>query len=372
MLAALSAIGVAGFLALSHDGVDPFGRPLGTDFLSFWTAARLTLAGNAAGAYDPVIHAAAQQAAFPSAPGYYAFFYPPTFLLICLPLALLPYGWALLCWLAAGFATFIAVARRLVPRAWAWLPLLAFPGNLINLGHGQNGFVTGACLGGFVVLYRRRPFLAGLCLGALVIKPHLLLAAPIGLLAARRWRVLAGAACSGLALLALSWAVLGGQAWRGFLADSPLAMATLEQGLVEPWKMVSTFAAVRLLGGGIALGFVVQAVVGLVACGMLARVLAGRPGGPAEPALIVCATMLCTPFLLDYDLTALLLPIAWLMGEAVETGWRPWEKISLLAAYALPVMARPLAQISGLGIAPLVILCLLTVVAFRVQAGRSS
>ena len=185
VLAALSAIGVAGFLALSHDGVDPFGRPLGTDFLSFWTAARLTLAGNAAGAYDPVIHAAAQQAAFPSAPGYYAFFYPPTFLLICLPLALLPYGWALLCWLAAGFATFIAVARRLVPRAWAWLPLLAFPGNLINLGHGQNGFVTGACLGGFVVLYRRRPFLAGLCLGALVIKPHLLLAGPFRVPAAR-------------------------------------------------------------------------------------------------------------------------------------------------------------------------------------------
>jgi hypothetical protein len=81
--------------------------------------------------------------------------------------------------------------RRKVHR-WAILPILVFPGTLVNTGHGQNGFVTAACFGWSMVLSRRRPFLAGACLGFLVIKPHLLLAAPVVLLTARRWTVIAG------------------------------------------------------------------------------------------------------------------------------------------------------------------------------------
>src|SRR5690242_13686330 len=83
-------------------GPDPWHRPLATDFVSFWTAAKLAVAGQPDLAWEPAAHAAAQHANFPRGAGfesaYYAFFYPPPFLLICLPFALLPYGAAVVVW----------------------------------------------------------------------------------------------------------------------------------------------------------------------------------------------------------------------------------------------------------------------------------
>ena len=366
ILAVLSAVAAIAWVSLSRGGLDPLGQPLGTDFLSFWTASRLTLDGQPAAAYDPATHAAAQHALFPaSTAGYFAFFYPPTFLILCLPLAAIPYLAALGVWLAAGFVALFACVRRLLPQGWSALPVVAFPAVLVNAGHGQNGFLSAACLGGAMLLLERRPFLAGACLGALVFKPHLLLGAPVALVAARRWPVVAGAATSALGLVAASWLVLGGDAWGGFVRSSPLARAVLEQGLVDHGKMGSVFAAVRLLHGGVNLAYAAQVVAAVAACALLAWTAASRPGAHAEGALLVAATPFCTPFLLSYDLVCLALPIAWVAAEAQRTGWRPWEKIVLLAVFTLPLILGPLALHAGVPVAPAVLGALLLVVARR-------
>jgi hypothetical protein len=366
ILATLSLIGALGWIGLSSGGLDRLGKPLGTDFVSYWTASRLALDGTPGLAYDPAAHMTAQRALFPAGrPDYYAFFYPPTFLLICLPLALLPYLPALVIWLAAGFLAVWASLRELLPQRWAILPIVAFPAMLVNAGHGQNGFWTAACFGGGLAWLERRPMLAGMCLGALAIKPQLAMAVPVGLLAARRWSAVAGAALSSVGLCALSWLVLGDAAWRGFLDATGLARATLEAGLVEPAKMQSAFAAVRLLGGVVTLAYGVQAAVALAAMIVLGRVALRRPGAAAEIAVLVAATLLCTPFLLDYDLVCLALPLAWLMAEAQRGGWRPWERIVLLVAYMLPVVSRPLAMATFLPVAPVAMAALLAVAARR-------
>lgn len=363
VLASASAIVV--WLGLSHDGVDRLGKPIGTDFVSFWSASHLALSGQTAAPYDVEAHAAVQRALLPaSKPGYYAFFYPPVFLLLCLPLALLPYLLSLAVWLAAGLAALFACLRKMLPQRWAILPILAFPGVLINAGHGQNGFISASCLGGGMLLMQRRPFLAGMCLGTLVFKPHLLLAAPVALVAARRWSVVAGGAVSGLDLIALSWLMLGQDAWRGFLQAAPLARATLEHGLVEPWKMQSVFAAVRVLHGKVEVAYAAQILTALAACLVLGRVVARQPGGQAEGALLVISTLICTPFLLDYDLVCLALPIAWVAAQAQRTGWQPWEKGVLCAAYMLPLFSRGLAM-TGAPASPVVMAALLLVVAQR-------
>lgn len=367
ILAAVSLAAAIAWVGLSRDGIDRMGKPLGTDFVSFWTAARLVRAGDAAAPYRPATHAASEQAAFPTVTvGYYSFFYPPVALLLFLPLAMLPYSAALAVWLAGtGFAVF-ACLRRLLPQRWALLPMLTFPAVLVNAGHGQNGFLSTACIGGGMLL-RRRPLLAGMCLGALVFKPQLALLVPVGLLAARRWRMLAGASLSASGLCALSWLLLGDAAGRGFLDIAPLARATLEAGLVDPAKMVSTFAAMRWLHSGIGLAYAVQAVVTVGTGILLARTLARRPGGHAEGAMLAAAAMLATPFLLDYDLMVLALPLAWVMAEAQREGWQPWEKLALLAAYALPMIARPIAMKVGIPLAPLVLVGLLVVVTRRAE-----
>src|SRR5262249_20816814 len=150
-------------------------------------------------AWNPVAHAAAQHANFAPDMGfeasYYAFFYPPLFLLICLPLALLPYGVALAVWVGTTGAACLAVVRMLLPKCWpAALVLLAFPGMLMNAGHGQNGALSTALLGAATLQLDRRPRLAGAFLGAMCFKPQLALLVVPALLAARRWQTLLWAA----------------------------------------------------------------------------------------------------------------------------------------------------------------------------------
>ena len=153
---------------------------------------------------------------------------------------------------------------------------------------------------------------------------------------------------------------------------SPLARATLEQSLVEPWKMQSVFAATRLLHGGVALGYALQATCAMAVCANLARWCARRPGGHPEGALMIVASMLCTPFLLDYDYVCLALPIAWVAAEALRTGWQPWEKLVLLGAYVLPMLARPLGMTLHLPVGPAVVLALFVVMGRRVTAQISA
>ncbi|HUO12552.1 MAG TPA: hypothetical protein VMU37_07325, partial [Caulobacteraceae bacterium] len=106
LLLAVSLAVTVGWVAASRGGLDPMGKPLGTDFTSFWTASKLALSGAPASAWDIPVHHAQQTALFGRDTGYAAFFYPPTYLLICLPLAALPYLASLGAWLCATGALY--------------------------------------------------------------------------------------------------------------------------------------------------------------------------------------------------------------------------------------------------------------------------
>lgn len=355
ILFVFSFAGALIWIALAHGGVDRAGKPLGTDFVSFWTASQLALEGRAAQAWDVAAHWDAQKALFGAGVGYSAFFYPPPFLLICLPLAALPYFGSLVVWLAAtGYAYWRVVRALAGPRIDA-LALLAFPAVLVNAGHGQNGFLSAALIGAGALLLDRRPLVAGLCFGALVYKPHLALMIPIGLIAARRWTTLAAAAAAAAGLAAASWLAWGEAAWRAFFAAAPLARATLERNLVGDEKMQSVFAAVRLLHGGLTLAYGLQALAALAAALALARLALRGARGEALGVAMVAACLLASPFLLDYDLTLLAIPIAWLAREGLRAGFAPGEKSALALAYALPLFSRALAGAFGLPPAPFVI-----------------
>jgi hypothetical protein len=75
-------------------------------------------------------------------------------------------------------------------------------------------------------------------------------------------------------------------------------------------------------------------------------------------AVLVLGGLLATPFLLDYDLVLLALPIAWLAVEQGELTL-PWERVALVTAFFLPLCARPLAEFAGIPATPLVAAALL-------------
>lgn len=348
-------------------GVQFLGDTRNVDFASFWAASDLTLHGHPDWVYVPERHAAAQSMLPGSEQGYAAFFYPPVFLLLCLPLALVGFLPSMAIWLGLTGAAWLAVARRIVPRRVGWLPVLAFPAAWNNLWHGQNGFLSTALLGAGALALDRRPFVAGLWFGCLSFKPQLALVVGPALLAARRWRAVLGAATSAVVLGLVSLLVFGPETWAAFLANTALARRTLETELVGSAKMQSVFAAIRLLGGGVGSAYAAQALVGVPAVILVARLAARRPGGMAEGALMATAAMLASPFLLDYDLVMLSVPMGWVLAEAAREGrFLTWEKFVLAAAFALGLLARTVATRFGVPTAPFVCAAVLLVVARRV------
>ncbi len=346
------------WIALSSGGLDREGKPIGADYVGFWTASHLALDGRPDLAYDVGAHWAAQKALFGPKLGYTAFFYPPPALLICLPLALAPYFWSLAAWLGATGYAYFRVVRGFLPGLDP-TTLAAFPAVLINAAHGQNGFLSAALIGGGLLVMNRRPALAGLLFGAMAFKPHLALALPFALIFARRWTTLAAAAAAAGGFCLLSLLAFGAPAWSAFLADSSLARSALEHNLVGNEKMQSVFAAVRLLHGSLMLAWGLQAATALGALAALLYLQRRAFRSSAEAAAVVCAGLLATPFLLDYDLTLMAIPLAWLLREGLRAGFLPFEKAIMAFAFLLPLISRLAAGGLGLPLAPLTILALL-------------
>jgi alpha-1,2-mannosyltransferase len=365
MLVGATAVMLAAWIALSSSGLDPKGRPLGADFTSFWSAARLTLSGAPASAYNQGAQHAEGTSIFGRDTGFPAFFYPPIFLLVCAPLGLLPYLAALATWLVATGVAYWRALRAWLGSRYGVMPIFAFPAVLLNVINGQNGFLSAALFGAGAISLDARPILAGVCLGALAYKPQLGLIVPVALALSGRWKTFAAAAATVVALTAVSLGLFGVAAWQGFFAESGIARAVLERRLVGDAKIQSAFAAVRLWGGPLWLAYGAQALAALAAVAGLVWLQRRAPRSGAEGPAMVTAALLCSPYLLDYDLILLAIPLAWLLRQGARTGFLDWEKSVMAAAFILPLFSRTLATLVRTPIAPLVVGALFVVLLRR-------
>src|SRR5580698_4456223 len=203
--------------------------PVSGDFTGFWTAGELALEGHPADAYREMPHFFKELALHGDTRRLYiAFFYPPIFMLLCTGFALLSYFPALCLWLASTFVCYAAALRALLPKslgkgANVWMLFLGYPAVMVNIGFGQNGFLSTALLGGAAVWLDRRPELAGLCLGCLAYKPQLGIIVPLALAVARRWRAFVWASATVLVLAAAATLVFGPEIWLPFISDMAVA-----------------------------------------------------------------------------------------------------------------------------------------------------
>ena len=324
--------------------------PQGPDFLAFWGGGRAVLFGFPEFAYDLAWQERTQTSA--GFDGWYAFVNPPPFLFLAAPFAALPYPAAWIAWVVLTYAAWAWVSVRALPRLWPLV--LVFPGALIAAGHAQNGFVTGALLVGGVALLDRRPLMAGALLGALIVKPHLALLVPFWLAAGGRWRAFAAAAASAAGLLLLSWLAFGTNAMIGYVNSWQASAAIMRAADADfLLRMATPYAQVRLFAGETA----ALVVSGVIALAMLALVvLSGRRfGGDAMAggAFMLAATALASPYLFNYDLPFLVLPILWLVREGLRDGFRQWEKLLLVALWFAPYATRAAALPLGLNLMPL-------------------
>lgn len=317
--------------------------PRETDFVAYWAASVLSLHHRAAAAYDPAALAIAEHAGASFA-AQMPFGYPPPFLLVLLPFGLLPYGLATAAWVCATAGAYLVAARKLLPGS-AWLPL-AFPPIAVNAVIGQNGLLTAALMAGAAILLPRRPRLAGLLVGCLVIKPQLAILFPLAFAAGGQWRAFAGAALSAVGLSTLALICFGPSALAAFVHAIPMFAAVVSGGLTGWYKMASVYATLRLAGVGAHAAWTIHIVIALAAAALVAIVWRGRHALPAKIAVLVAASMLVSPYLYVYDTVALIVPFFWLATHGAD-------RRILAALWLLPAVSIAQNWWIDLGIDPM-------------------
>ncbi len=307
------------------------GKPFFADFVSFWTAAHSVIGGDPTLPYLFDDFSDRQMELFGL--DKFAFFYPPTWLLYLLPFGLLPYELSVVLFqglsLAAACAALAALARD---RQAAWM-VLAFPGLMFAFLHGQNGLLNVALLGGAIAaLDRGRFVLAGILIGLLAYKPHLGVLIPFALLAGREWRVFASAVLTTLAAGLASFLAFWVETWIAFLDQAPLASRWLLESWGNMGKYASAFGWLRQYDAPVELAFAVQAVVSATALAAVLWSWGRNIPISVKGAVLGSAVCIATPFVLDYDLALLSIPLVLIVRMGLESSFLRFERELLVLA----------------------------------------
>ena len=374
ILLCIYVIAAVGWVALSDGLIDRNGKPVGTDFSNVYAAGTLVWQGVPETAYDPALQHAAEKAVFGGREvPFYGWHYPPFFLAVAVLVAAVPYGWGLLIWVAASLAGYLAMIRAILPRPETLLIALAFPAVFVNIGHGQNGFLTAALLGGALHLLDRRPWLAGVLIGLLAYKPQFGVLIPLALLAGGRWRTIGAAAATVAAIVAISFLTLGSGIWQAF-ADSTTFTQTvvLEQGGTGWEKIQSVFSAVRAWGAGVHTAYAVQLALALTIAASLMWLWRSDAAFELKASALATGSLLATPYVLDYDLVVSAVSIAFFARHGLRGGFRDYEISLLAAAWIVPLLTRGIAGATGIPLGLLVLLVFYGLTLRRAAMDRAS
>jgi alpha-1,2-mannosyltransferase len=249
------------------------------------------------------------------------FISPPPVAFIVAPLATLPYDsayviWALitfiafatalaLCGVGRGLGRWVAVVGALSP--W-WVMHAVNVGQVVPL-------VAAGMVVGWRLLRDRRDLLAGVALGALLLKPNTALLVPPALLFATRYRALAAWIGTAFVVALVSLAVLG-----------PSGVATYLGELRGPWPAGAD--NVTLHGALAASGILAATLRILIVAAVMAAAFRLRETPGLVMPLAIVGSLLISPYLHGSDLVML-----------AAAGWMIWEERASLAWRALLTVA---------------------------------
>jgi hypothetical protein len=318
----------------------------GHDYLSFYAAGRLALEGRPEQAYDwPSQRAMQREIAkvVKGGDGYgeYAIFpYPPTYLTILTPFASLPYRVSLLVWLGLTAAGYLAAIYS-ITRSWRSLVFAAaYPVALATIIYGQNSFLTAGVIGLALSVLNTRPVLAGFLMATLTFKPQLGLAFPLVLVCSQRWTAFFSAALTAATAVALSLFLFGADTWQAMLDVSALNRSMLlDQGGVGFAQIETLYGALRYFDVPVWMAYTAQGALACIAALALIWLWRSRVEYEVKAAGCIAASLLMTPFLLPYDLLAVVPAAAFLIMRGLRRGFRPHERIILFLVLAAPVAA---------------------------------
>ncbi|HTW63727.1 MAG TPA: glycosyltransferase family 87 protein [Bryobacteraceae bacterium] len=364
-------------LVLGFHGLPFMGRPLGGDFVEFYTIGKILNTAAPARIYDLDLAVKLQHEILPamSPTQMLVFGQAPYIAWLFRPFALLPYFWAYAAWLGFSAAAYLLGLRILfralrLPRedrrtgyllALSWAPFL-----FETWIGGQMAAVVFLIFALFFwCLENERPLLAGLALSLCLFKPTLVALPALMLLAGRRWRVAGGLAAGGAALGLASLATIGWEgirAWRNILGFN----AQVAAAAGDAWhrsKYVDLAAFLHLLlGNNQSITAILFVAASLAAVGSLGWAW-WRSGGSARNELwaaTLCFTLVVNAYTPIYDTVLAVIAMAFLatrLQNDPAASDREKFTIWLLLLYLVPWITQSFAQFLHLQLITLVLAC---------------
>jgi hypothetical protein len=330
--------------------MDRNGLLKGTDFLHLYTIGTLAREHRGDRLYDMRAQAMMAPELVPGAERIiYLPLYAPQVSLLFLPLAELPYGAALVAWLALTGMIYAGGCHAVWRRCrWLWsdgwtVVILAagYPAFFHLIAWGQNSAIALLCfVATFLALDEKKPWLAGLALGLLVYKPSLLLGPVLVLLLAMDWRILAGAAMSAVGELSVGYLYYGVDVFRTYVQQTLHVGRLMPLLEPRPYQMHSLRAFWAMLVPSSTVSLTLYGISIVVVVIMTARIW--RSGRPIELrySALLFAAVLVSPHLTVYDLTVLA-PSFLLLANWLVENWedrKNWRLGTLLYfVFVLPL-----------------------------------
>lgn len=306
------------------------------DFITFYTASDLTLEGRPDLVFDPDAFLARERDIVPSTKSI-PWFYPPTYLLMTYPLALTDYVTARLVFFLGGLLLFVHAAHLWLRWPGGLFAVAAFAPVFSNLTFGQNGLFTASFMLLALHYLGKRPWLSGLFIGLLTIKPHLGILIPLALLVSRDYRTFLWSTVFSLLVILSSAVAFGVSPWQHFTAMLTAAGSHLSEGKLLLSGMISVTSNALLVDLPDRTALILHGVALLPFLVVFVRTWRHSENPFLKGASLSLATLMCSPYLFDYDLTWLGIAIGLLAVNASKNGWLRGESAILAMAWLLPL-----------------------------------
>ncbi|MEM7178205.1 MAG: glycosyltransferase family 87 protein [Pseudomonadota bacterium] len=298
------------FVSLNRDQSDP----IKLDFIAFWAAAKLALAGEPLSVWNPGLFEIAQGIRS-AEKGTMPWFYPPTFQLALAPLGFLPLTLAYGAFIALSLVFYFRLISRIIPDYAGYL--VAAPAVILCCFLGNNAVFFAACLG-YALLHLTQPARAGFSIALMSMKPTLGPMIPIALLASRRWGVILWASLFVVGMAAAATLLFGIAYWTAFIDASQTALGRIKPGSHETGMMVSWFSLARTAGWS------QEAAIGLHGAWLIAMIAAlillwarSATDFNWQAAALFLAVPLTSPHAFHYEMTYGLLALGFMLRAGI-------------------------------------------------------
>jgi len=128
---------------------------------------------------------------------------------------------------------------------------------------------------------------------------------------------------------------------------------------------------VRMWGGSVQSAYLVQFALACALAASLAWLWRSEAAFELKAAAVAVASLLATPYVLDYDLVVLAVAIGYFARLGLTRGFRAFEISGLAAAWTAPLLSRGIAQVTEIPLGLVVMLMLFILILRRAALDRA-